>query len=104
MYPTDVRGGAEATILGFAEEKELYGHGDIVFVGLGTRHGLSVGDELEVRAAGSEGAWSVDSEGTLQVVKVDEGMASARIIGLSGPVVTEGAHVRLVRAMPGQRR
>lgn len=104
IYPGEVHAGAEGTILGFAERKELHGHGDIVFISLGEDDGVAVGDELDVRAPNGAGGWSSDAEGRLQVVHIGDRTSSARVIGLDNPVFVEGARVRVIRAIANARR
>ncbi|MDH3223630.1 MAG: LysM peptidoglycan-binding domain-containing protein [Gemmatimonadota bacterium] len=99
-YPEEVSSGVEGVIVGFGSPQELYGHGDIAFISIGRDAGLVLGDELEVRPAGSDGKWPADAVGRVQVLRVDDYRASVRIIGVENPVFAEGARVRLVRKMP----
>ncbi|MGI9628865.1 MAG: LysM peptidoglycan-binding domain-containing protein [Longimicrobiales bacterium] len=100
VYPSDVSYEMTGTILAFGSDQELYGHGDIAFVSIGGIDGLTLGDELEVRPPADVESWTADALGRLQVLRVQENVASARIIGIDNPVFTVGARVRLVRKMP----
>ena len=99
-YPTDVSSGVEGEIVGFGSEQELYGHGDVAFISMGANAGLTMGDELEVRPPRDEDNWPADAVGQVQVLRVQDYMASVRIIGVENPVFVKGARVRLVRKMP----
>lgn len=99
-YPSDVHSDVQGEIVGFANDQELYGHGDVAFISIGANAGLSLGDELEVRPPSDRGNWPADAVGQVQVLRVQDYMASVRIIGVESPVFVDGARVRLVRKMP----
>ena len=99
-YPTDVHSDLEGEIAGFGNEQELYGHGDVAFISIGANAGLTMGDELEVRPPRDDEHWPADAVGQVQVLRVQDYMASVRIIGVENPVFVRGARVRLVRKMP----
>ena len=101
VYPTDARADVSGQVIGFARAQELYGHGDIAFLSLGTDQNVAVGDEFEVRPPQSaDGDWPVDAVGRMQIVRVEEDISSARIIGITNPVFVPGARVHLIRKMP----
>lgn len=101
-----VADGAVGTLLGFAEEQPIYDISDLGFVDLGTRRGVTVGDELEVylpeRVTGGWNQTKLPEErlARLRVVRVEERTATVRLIGLWQGSLRAGLPVRLVGKMP----
>jgi LysM repeat protein len=92
-------GGAEATVLGFGEVRQLQSVGNSVFLDVGAAEGVSIGDEYVV-------VWS-DSpdfpgrvEGRVKVIAVLQSSSTARIIHLSNPVFETGVKLRQVLRVP----
>jgi hypothetical protein len=91
--------GADATILGFADNHALQGLNDVAFLDQGADQGVAIGDEYVVLWDEGNGA-PPEVEGRLQVVSVHPDHASARIIWLRNPVFETGGIVGLDRKMP----
>lgn len=99
------RGGAElqARILGFETPNPLQAVEQVVFLDVGRAAGVREGDEFEVYLPREQRDWGTRPAipvGRMQVVKVTQGTASARIVRLEQPAVVVGAPVRRVAAMP----
>lgn len=89
----------EATIVAFQRPHELHLLGDVMFLDVGARDGITVGDEFIGYAAPSDG-WAPEPIGRVQVVGVRDGRASARILSIDAPAFEEGLTLRLSRKMP----
>ncbi|MBW3535498.1 MAG: LysM peptidoglycan-binding domain-containing protein [Gemmatimonadetes bacterium] len=98
VQPSDVAAGPAATVVGFAQPG-IQGIYDIAFLDRGANAGVSVGDEY-VLMWREDPDWPPTVEGRLQVVSVEPGNASARIMGLNNPVFESGLTVVLSRKMP----
>jgi hypothetical protein len=89
--------GPEARVVAVAQEHALQNIGDYLFIDLG-RGSTSIGDELVP-------VWPNTTaerpEGRLQVVAVQEGHATVRILNMVNPVFEPGLVVRIDRRMPG---
>ncbi|MFW6084651.1 MAG: hypothetical protein ACODAA_05505, partial [Gemmatimonadota bacterium] len=84
----------------------LLGPGDFVFLDVGGRDGVRIGDEFAVHSRAERGAvgpGSSDALATLRVVRVTEGTATAMVASVRDPGSRPGDPVRLVRrlATPG---
>jgi hypothetical protein len=91
-----VAGGPEAVLAGVAREHALQSVGDFVFLDVG-RDVTSVGDEwVPVWEASGEGP----PEGRVQIVAVQDGVATGRIVNLVNPVFAPGITLQLDRRMP----
>ncbi|MDX2031268.1 MAG: FlgT C-terminal domain-containing protein [Blastocatellia bacterium] len=91
-------------VLRVAEEQQA------IYINLGTRHGVKVGDRFTVHATAKEGSQAVgdtaeeeslaefdlDSKGTIEVQEVRENVAKARIAG-AGKGLSKGDAVRWVK-------
>lgn len=97
--PLPVQGGLEASILAFAEDRRVYSQGSVAFLDVGADQGVTIGDEFEVYAGGHDG-WSPEAVAMLQVLRVSDNHASARIMHLWTPIVEPGQQLRLSRKMP----
>lgn len=91
-----VAGGPEAMVMGSAVYTELPKLSGLVFLDLGSDHGIGIGDEFEYvnRLAGSDVV-----EARVQVVGVSPQTSAARIIAMTDAVFRQGLVVRLVRKM-----
>ena len=93
-----VSGGPVATVLGIAMPGAIQGIGHQLFLDRGARDGLMLGDVFELVWDGGE--WGEEVEGTVQVVSVQEGVATARITNVTNPVFARGVRVRLSQRLP----
>lgn len=91
-------GSMVATIVGWGDPHQLPQYGDIAFLDLGSRDGVSVGDEFVVAARTKDG-FNDNIAGRLQVVRTEDGSSSARIIQMDGPVFSVGLEVFLAKKM-----
>jgi hypothetical protein len=95
--------GLEGRVIGFQDVHTLYSVEDIAFLDLGRDDGVSEGDEFEVWVPAATKTWGEAPPvkvGELQVVRVTDRAASARITALSQPAMQEGLTVRRVKKMP----
>jgi hypothetical protein len=93
----------QARILGFENEHPILGPEEIAFLDVGRQAGVKEGDEFEVYIPRTQRDWGTRPElrvARLQVVKVTEGTASARITGVEQPTMEVGYPVRRVARMP----
>ncbi|HSG46512.1 MAG TPA: hypothetical protein VLA43_01740, partial [Longimicrobiales bacterium] len=90
--------GPEANVLGFAVVHELHQPGNHLFLDLGRRDGLAVGDEFVVELDSPQAR----IEGRAQVVGVQDEVATARIVMIRNPVFVDGVQLRLDRKMPAR--
>ncbi len=93
----------EARILAFEDRKDLYLSGDRLFVNVGARDGVSVGDEFTAwsgaRAEGRDSGLEPSAE--FQVIRVQENFATLRITRVREPrAVRVGAFLHLTASMP----
>ena len=91
-------GSMVATIIGWGEPHQLPQYGDIAFLDLGSRDGVSAGDEFVVATRTADGFYD-DLAGRLQVVSTSEDVSSARIIQMDGAVFSLGIEVFLDKKM-----
>ncbi len=99
-FPVDVADSVSATIIAFQDEQQsLQGPGDVAFLDKGAEDGLAVGDEF-VASVAQDGGWSGTVVGRLQVVRLQDSTAAARIVEMDTPIWAEGMAVRLARKMP----
>ncbi len=91
-------GSLGATILEWGQPHQLQQFGDVAFLDVGARDGVSVGDEFVAATRVGSGI-SPNVAGRLQVVGVSEEVASARVIQQDGPVFATGLTVYLARKM-----
>jgi LysM domain len=89
---------ATAQILAFGELHVIQQIGDIALLDMGAADGVTLGDEY-VLISGSEDGWSGSVAGRLQVVRVTESTASARLVQINQPDFRAGLQVRLDRKM-----
>ncbi|MEX2529104.1 MAG: LysM peptidoglycan-binding domain-containing protein [Gemmatimonadota bacterium] len=89
----------EARMLGLQLRAELPKQGDVIFLDRGRSHGLAIGDELEAIVEGDP-RFEVRVVGKVQVVGVQDELASARILEALAPVFRPGLRLRLSGQMP----
>jgi hypothetical protein len=95
--------GLQARVLGFETPNALQAVEQIVFLDVGRSAGVREGDEFEAYLPRQQRDWGTRPEipvATMQVVKVTQGTASARIVRIQQPAIAVGAPVRRVAAMP----
>jgi hypothetical protein len=100
-----VSGGAEGELIALLEPQPHPSTAELAFVDLGRTEGVEVGDELmayvperALRAGRAERVPATEV-GTLRVVRVEQGTATVRVVGLKYPALAEGMAVRVVRKM-----
>lgn len=99
VHPADVTDELAATLLGFQMQRDLHGPGDVVFLDKGSAQGVQIGDEFTASVPAGDG-FGGRIGGRLQVVRVKESGASARIIALDGPIFESGMVVSRAGRMP----
>lgn len=87
-----------ATILGFGIPSPLQGFGAVAFLDVGEGQGIETGDEFLAYVNRGDG-WSGQEAARLQVVLVNGETTSARVIGVTEPLLAPGTELRLVRKM-----
>jgi hypothetical protein len=99
-----VADGVEARVLGGPTAQILKGPQDVLFLDKGSRDGVAPGDIFEVRRAEVrrvDGAVDVpEVMAVLQVVRVGERSATARILTVSSPDIADGTGSRQVAKLP----
>ena len=96
QQPDPVTNRTGATVVEFGGRHTLYGLGEVAILDRGVEHGVSIGDEYVVY----EGTGATEEEvGRLRVVATERQTASARIVGVQGPVFHRGMAVHLDRKM-----
>jgi hypothetical protein len=98
VEPARVADGLRATVVAVAEDHVLQNIGDHLFIDVG-RERTSIGDHFVPEMPGGDPA---HPEGRLQVVAVQDGFATLRIVNIVNPVFETGLAVRQVRRMPGR--
>jgi LysM repeat protein len=95
--------GLQGRIVAFQRPHPVQANEEIAFLDVGRQAGVKEGDVFEVFLPRSRRDWGTRPEipvGRLQVVKVTQGTASARITHLEQPAIAVGHPVRRVAAMP----
>jgi hypothetical protein len=99
-----VADGVQARVLGSASRQDLKGPQDVIFLDKGRREGVAPGDIFEVRREAkrrSDGSTDVpETMAMLQVVRVGERSATARVINVRLPAFGEGAEARQIGRLP----
>ena len=101
--PGAATNGLQGKILAFQRVHPAQANEEIAFLDIGRQAGVKVGDEFEAFVPRSRRDWGTRPEmpvARMQVVKVTEGTASARITQLTQPAVSVGLPVRRVAQMP----
>jgi LysM repeat protein len=95
--------GLQGRIVAFQRVHPVQANEEIAFLDVGRQAGVKEGDVFEVFLPRTRRDWGTRPEipvGRLQVVKVMQGTASARITHLVQPAIAVGQPVRRVAAMP----
>jgi LysM repeat protein len=95
--------GLQGRIVAFQRPHPVQANEEIAFLDVGRQAGVKEGDVFEVFLPRTRRDWGTRPEvpvGRLQVVKVMQGTASARITHLVQPAIAVGQPVRRVAAMP----
>jgi hypothetical protein len=95
--------GLQGRIFAFEKPHPAQANEEIAFLDVGRQAGVKEGDEFEVFLPRERRDWGTRPEisvARLQVVKVTDGTASARITTLTQPAIVVGQPVRRVAAMP----
>jgi len=95
--------GLQGRIVAFQRPHPVQANEEIAFLDVGRQAGVKEGDVFEVFLPRTRRDWGTRPEipvGRLQVVKVMQGTASARITHLEQPAIAVGQPVRRVAAMP----
>ena len=99
-----VADGVEARVLGGPAPQLLKGPQDILFLDKGSRDGVAPGDLFEVRRAATRredgAADKPEVMALLQVVRVGERSATARILTVSSPDIANGTGSRQIAKLP----
>jgi hypothetical protein len=94
----------ELGVLGGPLAQELIGPQDVLFLDKGSRDGVAAGDIFEVRRSASrrrDGATNVpEVMAVLQVVRVGERSATARVLTVTSPDIDRGAESRQIARLP----
>lgn len=101
--PVSVEPDLQASILAFQETNPLQRTESILFLDAGRAAGIAVGDEFEAYAPPETRSWGTRPEvpvARMQVVRVTEGTASARVLSVAQPRIAVGLPVRRVARMP----
>lgn len=88
-----------AVIEGFAQPRPIQQLGDVVFLDAGRDAGVRVGDVFAVEV-GDERGLASEVAATVEVVRVFDDRASARVASVTTPVFRPGIEVRRIRRMP----
>jgi hypothetical protein len=99
VRPVPATTGADATIVGFANEHPLEELNDVAFLDQGSDHGVHVGDEYVAMWVEGSGT-PPQAEGRLQVISVHPDHSSARIVWMRNPIFGTGVRVRVESKMP----
>jgi hypothetical protein len=87
-----------ATIVGFDVDRVLQGMNAVAFFDVGEEEGITLGDEFLAYVNRGDG-WEGEEAARFQVVLVNGGMVSARILSITEPVLRRGMKVYLVGKM-----
>jgi hypothetical protein len=101
--PSAVNADLQGKILAFEQDRPLQRTESILFLDIGRRAGVAVGDEFESYEPPTGRRWGTRPElpvARMQVVKVTEGTASVRVTHLAQPRIAVGQPVRRVARMP----
>jgi len=95
--------GLQGKIVAFQRVHPVQANEEIAFLDVGRQAGVKEGDVFEVFLPRARRDWGTRPEipvGRLQVVKVMQGTASARVTHLEQPAIAVGQPVRRIAAMP----
>lgn len=99
-----VADGVQARVVGIPMQQVLTGPQDVLFLDKGSRDGVAPGDMFEVRRAATrraDGAVNVpEVMALLQVVRVGERSATARVLNVVSPRIALGTESRQIAKLP----
>lgn len=101
--PRPVGADLQGRVLAFQDAGPMQRTESILFLDIGRRAGVGVGDEFEMYDPPEQRRWGTRPEvavARVQVVKVTEGTASVRVTHLDQPRIAVGLPVRRVARMP----
>lgn len=98
IVPEPVEGGPLSRVLAYHQVHELHQPGNYLFLDMGRDGGLRIGDELVVERGEPEAR----IEGRVQVVGLQDEVATGRIVMIRNPVFMGPVELRLNRQMPRQ--
>lgn len=101
--PRAVSADLQGRVLAFQDAVPMPRTESILFLDIGRRAGVGVGDEFEAYDPPAQQRWGTRPEvavARMQVVKVTEGTASVRVTHLDQPRIAVGLPVRRVARMP----
>ena len=103
IVPREVPDGPRGRVIALLDAQALLSAEDVVFIDLGRRDGIVVGDEFEIllRERGDRGVRSPEERVAVgRVVRTTERTSTLRIVEQRHPAITRGLAVRLIRKMP----
>ena len=104
VRPSPVANGVEGHLLGGPEPQILNGPQDVVFLDKGSKDGVAPGDlfdvQLDTKLENGRKMSVTVGAARLQIVRVGERSATARILGVSVPHLRVGMRARLVAKLP----
>jgi LysM repeat protein len=99
-----VADGVRGSVIGTPRPQELKSPQDVIFIDKGRADGVAPGDLFDVRRTAErlpDGRITVDEVmATMQIVHVRERTATARVLGVSSPLIPAGTEVRQVAKLP----
>jgi hypothetical protein len=98
VFAVPVNSNLTANVRAFAKDRTVYSFGDMAFLDVGDDEGVTIGDEFAAYMNDDEG-WSGQEGARFQVVRVDGGRATARVIVQNDVIIEPGIEVRLVKKM-----
>lgn len=98
VVPEPVEDGPVSSVVAYHRVHELHQPGNFLFLDMGRGDGLGIGDELVVEMGQPEAR----VEGRVQVVGLQDEVATARIMMIRNPVFVGSVELRLSRRMPRQ--
>lgn len=98
VLPSPVESNVTATLLGFSEERPVYGIGANGFLDVGADEGIAIGDIFRADVGQAGPSFGLESS-RLQVVLVEGQRSTVRVIGVRHPDLAEGRRVQLIAKM-----
>jgi len=98
VVPEPVEDGPVSQLVAYAQVHELHQPGNYLFMDLGRQDGLNIGDEFSVEMGHPEAL----VEGRVQVVGLQDEVATGRIVMIRNPVFVDDVELRLSHRMPGR--
>lgn len=103
VAPREARGGLAGKVVGFGEEHAVQVTQEMAFLDVGAAAGVKEGDVFAAYIPATQKDWGTRPEievARMQVVRVTDRTATARITGLEHPALEAGLPVRRVSEMP----